>query len=176
MVTVSPLDASLPRSWEYFLRLPHDPRAVRVARLTVRAALTSHGWDELLDVTELLTSELVTNAYLHTSTPATLRLLAFPEGRLTVFVGDYDPRIPPPFDRLSAAHSANPEPSPPTPTDDDEHGRGLLLVQRCADRWGCWPLEGGTRGLSGPPGRGRGKLVWFEVGGARTAAARLEAA
>lgn len=39
MVTVSP-----PGTWVYALRLPHDPRAARVARMTVRAALNGHGW------------------------------------------------------------------------------------------------------------------------------------
>lgn len=162
MVTVSPspLDKPLPASWEYFLRLPHDPRSVRVARMTVRAALTAHGRDELLDLTELLTSELVTNAYQHTRGPSTLRLLAFPEDRLRVFVGDYNPYIPPPFNEPTPESVPNPPPSTPT---DAEHGRGLLLVRQCADRWGCWPLEGGSLG------RGGGKLMWFEVGGEQAA-------
>ncbi|QFQ97821.1 ATP-binding protein [Streptomyces phaeolivaceus] len=146
MVTVSPLGSPSPPCWDYVLRLPRDPRAARVARLTVRAALTTHGMDGLLDVTELLTSELVTSAYRHTYGPSSLRLVALGEGWLRVFVWDASPHIPP-------------APPLPVPT-DGEGGRGLLLVERCADRWGCWPMEGGSLGTGG------GKLMWFELGGA----------
>lgn len=69
MRTVSP-----PDTWVYALRLPHDPRAARVARMTVRSVLDSHGRPEVRDTVELLTSELVTNTYLHTKGPASLRL------------------------------------------------------------------------------------------------------
>lgn len=82
MVTVVP-----PDTWTYALRLPHDPRAARVARMTVRAALNGHGMDEVLDAVELLTSELVTNAYRHTRGPASLRLTALGDGRLRVGCG-----------------------------------------------------------------------------------------
>jgi anti-sigma regulatory factor (Ser/Thr protein kinase) len=92
MVTVSP-----PATWVYALRLPHDPRAARVARMTVRAALHGHGMPEVLDVVELLTSELVTNAYRHTHGPASLRLTALGDGRLRVGVWDSNPHIPAPF-------------------------------------------------------------------------------
>lgn len=60
---------ALPDTWVYALRLPHDPRAARVARMTVRATLNGHGMHEVVDVVELLTSELVTNAYRHTRGP-----------------------------------------------------------------------------------------------------------
>ncbi|MER5941189.1 hypothetical protein ABT121_28135 [Streptomyces sp. NPDC001928] len=64
MRTVSP-----PDTWVYALRLPHDPRATRVARMTVRSVLAGHGRLEILDTVELLTSEMVTNTYLHTKGP-----------------------------------------------------------------------------------------------------------
>jgi anti-sigma regulatory factor (Ser/Thr protein kinase) len=142
---------SLPDTWAYALRLPHDPRAARVARMTVRAALGGHGRHEILDVVELLTSEMVTNAYRHTNGPASLRLTALPDGRLRVGVWDSHPRIPapfgePPWDRV-----------PLTPADAEE-GRGLHLVQEYADSWGGWPIGDG-----GPLDRGAGKLLWFEV-------------
>ncbi|GAA3792509.1 hypothetical protein ACFS5L_12200 [Streptomyces phyllanthi] len=60
MVTVSP---SPTPAWSYALHLPHDPRAPRVARMTLRAVLPAYGISELLDTAELLASELVTNAY-----------------------------------------------------------------------------------------------------------------
>jgi len=152
MATVAP-----PNTWSYALRLPHDPRAARVARMTVRAALNGHGLSELLDVTELLTSELVTNAYRHTKGPASLRLTALDDERLRVGVWDSSPHIPAPFDRPPGDRVP---PIPLAPT-DAEGGRGLLLVQEYASSWGGWPLGDGLLG------RGAGKLLWFEVGGGR---------
>jgi anti-sigma regulatory factor (Ser/Thr protein kinase) len=149
MVTVA-----LPDTWVYALRLPHDPRAARVARMTVRAALNGHGRDEILDVVELLTSELVTNAYRHTRGPSSLRLTALSDGRLRVGVWDTSPHIPAPFDRPPGDRVR------PVPT-DAIGGRGLLLVQAYADFWGGWPLGDGLLD------RGAGKLLWFEVGGHR---------
>ncbi|MFD5538219.1 ATP-binding protein [Streptomyces sp. NPDC127079] len=155
---------SLPDTWSYALRLPHDPRAARVARMTVRAALSGHGRRESLDTVELLTSELITSAYRHTHGPASLRLTALANGRLRVGVWDSHPRIPapfgaPPFDRVR-----------PAPADAEE-GRGLRLVQEYADSWGGWPIGDG-----GPLDRGAGKLLWFEMrtrepGGTRKAVA-----
>ncbi len=147
MVTVAPRD-----TWAYALRLPHDPRAARVARMTVRSVLDSHGRGEVLDAVQLLTSELVTNAYLHSGGPVSLRLTALADGRLRVGVWDSHPHVPapfgePPWNRV-----------PPAPA-DAESGRGLCLVTEYADRWGGWPLG------DGPLERGAGKLLWFEVGG-----------
>ncbi|MGW1875822.1 ATP-binding protein [Streptomyces sp. NPDC001975] len=142
---------SLPDTWAYALRLPHDPRAARVARMTVRAVLSGHGRHEVLDTVELLTSEMVANAYRHTNGPASLRLTALPDGRLRVGVWDSHPRVPapfgaPPWDRVALAPA------------DAEEGRGLHLVQEYADSWGGWPVGDG-----GPLDRGAGKLLWFEV-------------
>ncbi|MGX9887170.1 ATP-binding protein [Streptomyces sp. NPDC002276] len=148
MVTVSP-----PATWVYALRLPHDPRAARVARMTVRAALDGHGMSEVLDVVELLTSELVTNAYRHARGPASLRLTALGGGRLRVGVWDSNPHVPAPFDRRPG------ELLSPAATDADS-GRGLHLVQAYATSWGGWPIGDG-----GVLDRGAGKLLWFEVGG-----------
>ncbi|MGQ4388947.1 ATP-binding protein [Streptomyces sp. SAS_270] len=153
MVTVS---ASPP--WVYALRLPHDPRAARVARMTVRAALHGHGMCEVLDVVELLASELVSNAYLHTKGPASLRLTALGDGRLRVGVWDTHPYIPAPFEKPPGGRVR------PVAA-GSEGGRGLLLVQECADSWGSWAFGDGLLG------RGAGKLLWFEVGGRRSGAA-----
>ncbi|MFL4950161.1 ATP-binding protein [Streptomyces sp. MMS24-I31] len=147
MVTVA-----LPDTWVYALRLPHDPRAARVARMTVRAALHSHGMGEVLDTVELLASELVTNAYRHTQGPASLRLTALSDGRLRVGVWDSDPYLPAPFD-------GSPRDRVPPVAVGADGGRGLFLVQQYADSWGGRPLGGD------PLGRGAGKLLWFEVGG-----------
>lgn len=146
MVTVAP-----PDTWTYALRLPHDPRAARVARMTVRAALNGHGMAEVLDVVELLASESVANAYRHTKGPASLRLTGLGDGRLRVGVWDSSPHIPAPFGQPPG------ERVPPAPV-DAEGGRGLLLVRACASSWGGWALGGELLG------RGAGKLLWFEVG------------
>ncbi|MFK0155437.1 ATP-binding protein [Streptomyces sp. NPDC090499] len=147
---------SLPDTWTYALRLPHDPRAARVARMTVRAALSGHGRGEVLDIVELLTSEMVTNAYRHTCGPASLRLTALPGGRLRVGVWDSHPRIPAPF-------GTPPRDRVPLTPLGAEDGRGLHLVQAYADSWGGWPVGDG-----GPLDRGAGKLLWFEVSGSRS--------
>ncbi|WP_181383487.1 ATP-binding protein [Streptomyces sp. NWU339] len=149
MVTVDPY-----QPWAYALRLPHDPRAVRVARMTVRAALDGHGMQDAVDVVELLTSELVTNAYQHTKGPSSLRLTCLSDGRLRVGVWDSHPYIPAPFDGFSWDRVA-------LAPAGAESGRGLRLVQEYADSWGGWALGDGV------PGRGAGKLLWFEVGGRR---------
>ncbi|MFZ4139278.1 ATP-binding protein [Streptomyces griseoincarnatus] len=150
MVTVAP-----PHPWVYALRLPRDPRAVRVARMTVQAALDGHGRQDVVDVVELLTSELVTNAYLHTEGPASLRLTGLSGGRLRVGVWDSDPYVPAPFG------GAGDDSVPLAPLDSGS-GRGLRLVQEYADSWGGWALGDGALG------RGAGKLLWFEVGGRAT--------
>ncbi len=56
----------MPESWEYTLHIPHDPRAVTVCRRTLRLILALHRLTHLADTAELLTSELVSNAVLHT--------------------------------------------------------------------------------------------------------------
>ncbi|MET9964770.1 ATP-binding protein [Streptomyces sp. NPDC006356] len=146
MRTVSP-----PATWTYALRLPHDPRAARVARMTVRSVLASHGRLEILDAVELLTSEMVTNTYLHTKGPASLRLTALADGRLRVGVWDSHPRIPAPFGRPPHDHV------PLAPPDADD-GRGLRLVREYADCWGGVSLGDGVLD------RHAGKLLWFETG------------
>ncbi|EST28134.1 ATP-binding protein [Streptomyces roseochromogenus] len=145
---------SLPDTWVYALRLPHDPRAARVARMTVRAVLSSHDRHEIVDDVELLTSELVTNACRHTKGPASLRLTALSDGRLRVGVWDSHPRIPAPFGKPPWDHV-------PLAPAEAEQGRGLHLVHEYADSWGGLPLG------DSPLDRGAGKLLWFEVGGRR---------
>ncbi|MFF4837158.1 ATP-binding protein [Streptomyces sp. NPDC001315] len=136
-------------TWAYALQLPHDPLAPRIARTTLRAVLAGHGLPQLTDSAELLTSELVTNAYRHSTGPATLRLRALPGTRLRVSVWDANPHIPPPFDKGRG-------PLRPVPTEADS-GRGLFLVSHYADAWGGYPLGGDLFGRGG-------KLLWCEVG------------
>ncbi|WP_409471127.1 ATP-binding protein [Streptomyces sp. HC307] len=137
MPTVSP-------PWTYTLQLPHDPRAPGIARATLRTVLAAHDLTDLTPTAELVAAELLTNAHLHTTGPYALRLHRTQPGLLRVAVWDADPRVPPGFAEspLSAA--------PP----DAEHGRGLLLVQACADALGV--EVGGVTG---------GKLLWAECQG-----------
>lgn len=79
-------------------------------------------------------SELVTNAVLHAQSDVTLGVQIV-DGLLRVEVGDGSPYVP----QLRA---------------DSEvalGGRGVALVDACADRWGVTPR---------PP---EGKTVWFEL-------------
>ncbi|GAV44996.1 histidine kinase-, DNA gyrase B-, and HSP90-like ATPase [Streptomyces acidiscabies] len=111
-----------------------DLGAVPDARHALRELLHTWGKPGRSDIAELLTSELVTNALLHTDDDAVLTATVGPEG-LHVEVRDFVDRLPEP----EAPHA-----------DDGTHGRGLLLVQALADAWGVRP-------------HGIGKAVWFEL-------------
>ncbi|MFJ8200162.1 ATP-binding protein [Streptomyces sp. NPDC096152] len=130
-------------SWEYCLYIPNDPRAVTVSRRTLRLILTMHGLIGLVDVAELLATELVSNAVRHTKGPAALRV-RWAAGVLRIGAWDADPAPPEP-------------PVPWEQVTDLEEGRGLELVRACADLWGWQPLarEGN-----------RGKIVWCELAAA----------
>ncbi|MER5553197.1 ATP-binding protein [Streptomyces sp. NPDC002793] len=149
MNTVSPQ-----APWSYVLQLPHDQRAPRVARMTLRAVLTGHGMAELVDTAELLACELVTNAYRYSAGHATLRLRPMEGDRLRVSVWDTNPVIPAPFDQPPGVRAPLRDPAPDARTADG--GRGLFLVQGCADNWGGYPLGDDLCGW-------RGKLLWFEL-------------
>ncbi|HCA88005.1 MAG TPA: ATP-binding protein [Streptomyces sp.] len=126
----------------YAMRAPNIPETAKVARDMLGGLLAATGHIALVDMARLLVSEVVSNVHLHTKvTQLTLEatLLA---GRLRVSVRDDDPCGMPWPQRAMAAPEAA------------EHGRGLMLVQACADAWGTvW--HGGR-----PP---TGKSVWFEL-------------
>ncbi|MFD7433144.1 ATP-binding protein [Streptomyces sp. NPDC059861] len=111
-----------------------DLRAVPEARRELRDLLRHWGQPGRAEIAELLTSELVTNAIVHTDQEAVLTATVGPHG-LRVEVRDYVARRP----RLRVA---NP--------DENTHGRGLVLVESLADAWGVRPHESG-------------KSVWFEL-------------
>ncbi|WP_055626198.1 ATP-binding protein [Streptomyces hirsutus] len=129
--------------WSYTLQLPHDPRAPRIARVTLRTVLGAHGLGELVPTAELVAAELLANAHLHTTGPYALRVRAAEAGRLRVGVWDTDPWVPPGLTDAVVLDA---------PPDDSENGRGLPLVRACASSWGAGAVGGG-------------KLVWAECGG-----------
>ncbi|MEU1616665.1 SpoIIE family protein phosphatase [Streptomyces sp. NPDC005722] len=98
--------------------LPSDESSVRDARRLAAAQLTRWGLDGLGPATELLVSELVTNAVRHGAGPVGLRLIR--HQALTCEVSDTGACAP----RLRSARGT------------DENGRGLFLVGRLSRRWG----------------------------------------
>ncbi|MEV5754618.1 SpoIIE family protein phosphatase [Actinoallomurus sp. NPDC052308] len=106
-------------------RLPALPSAVRDARVRVRETLERWDCEELSFSTELVVSELVTNALRYASGDIELRLLR--DRTLVCEVRDDS-------DALPRARQA---------ADDDEGGRGLQVVHRLAKRWGARPAGDG---------------------------------
>jgi anti-sigma regulatory factor (Ser/Thr protein kinase) len=126
--------------WEYSLYIPNDPRGVTVSRRTLRLILTMHGLIGLVDVAELLATELVSNAVRHTKGPAALRV-SWSAGVLRIGAWDADPEPPEPPRALDQLGEA-------------EEGRGLALVRACSDLWGWHPLARHGN---------RGKYVWCQL-------------
>ncbi|MEV0977333.1 SpoIIE family protein phosphatase [Streptomyces sp. NPDC049915] len=100
------------------LDLPSDPAAVAGARGHTSQTLTAWGLEELSFATELIVSELVTNAIRYGKGPIQLRLIL--QSTLTCEVFDTNSTSP----HLRHARTS------------DEGGRGLLLVAQLAERWG----------------------------------------
>ena len=127
------------------LELPPDHTAAARARHFVAATLREWGCDNAVVDAELLVSELVTNAVLHARSQATVSVERDGHGVLRVAVCDASP-------------------APPRLRDygpDSVTGRGMLLVDRIAHRWGV-------------DVSGTGKCVWFEVDGQGKPAARAQ--
>ena len=115
------------------VELPDSDRAPSLSRRFVHDALTELGALDLVETAVLLVSELVTNALLHGRPTISVEVLSVPAG-VRVSVQDAHPDLP------------MPRPS----TRDDEHGRGLVLVDAMSRAWGV---------DARPPG----KAVWFEL-------------
>jgi serine phosphatase RsbU (regulator of sigma subunit)/anti-sigma regulatory factor (Ser/Thr protein kinase) len=108
----------------YWFLDPHPMTAGRARRLT-RRALHRWGLDSLADSTELMVSEVVTNAVRFATRPISLRLLR--TDVLRCEVTDDSPQVP----RMRRAAPG------------DEGGRGLFLVDQLAWRWGATRLSTG---------------------------------
>ncbi|MFG2820570.1 ATP-binding protein [Kitasatospora sp. NPDC048365] len=114
-----------------------DLVAVGAIRRRLRAALDRWGVPQLADTAELLASELVTNALVHTGHGAVFDAVLTPEQKLRIEVQDGTTRLP----------------GRRQPSDSATSGRGLLLVEALADDWGVQL-------------RGDGKVTWFELAAA----------
>ncbi|WP_415923118.1 SpoIIE family protein phosphatase [Streptomyces sp. NE06-03E] len=108
------LDADHYASWD----LPADPAVVSNARKRAAAQLDAWGLDDAVFTTELVVSELVTNAIRYGGDPIRLRLI-----RDTALICEV-------FDGSSTA------PHLRRARIFDEGGRGLLLVASLTERWG----------------------------------------
>jgi anti-sigma regulatory factor (Ser/Thr protein kinase) len=115
------------------MRIWAEPGAPGVARAFLRAQLADDADTERTRDVELIVSELVTNAVQHGSNPGDkIELALEPRGR-TVYVGVTDRCR----NRSSPALLAS--------SNDREFGRGLLTVERLADRWGDEIIAGKRR-------------------------------
>jgi len=118
------------------ITLPHAAGAASIVRAYLRRqANLLH--PPMLDDALILTSELVTNAIRHGRPAVTLAIHLEPSA-LTVVVTDTGP------ERRPLVPSA---PHPDSPT-----GRGLVIVDALATRWGITPQSGSP-----------GKAVWFAL-------------
>ncbi|MBX9397035.1 ATP-binding protein [Streptomyces sp. TRM72054] len=108
------------------------PKAVPEARRAVREHLRTPCPDIQLCVGELLANVI---NHVGEGTPVTLRLFRAQDGRTRLEVTDSDPHA-----WLVARR----------PDADDETGRGLLLLDALARRWGVWLTPAG-------------KTVWCEL-------------
>ncbi|MGW3209850.1 ATP-binding protein [Streptomyces sp. NPDC001135] len=129
--------APLYRSAAFDLRA--QPAAVGTARRVVRELLTAWGVPQLRrDDAVLVISELVTNALVHTAGQRIACRLRGTADRIRIEVEDRE------------GGSALPVARSPGP--DDQHGRGLFLVDAVSLDWGVTPL----------PGR-PARVVWAEL-------------
>lgn len=122
-------DAVVERVTVHLQQSKDSPRAARqlVRRLVDRKDA------ELLSTVELLVTELVTNSVVH-ATSAPRVEVELHRDRVRVAVHDSDPTMP----------------RQRVPDQDRPGGRGILLLDRLASRWGAEPT-------------GDGKVVWFEI-------------
>ena len=102
-----------------------DPERVAAARQAATEQLSVWGLDEAAFVTELVVSELVTNAIRYGAPPVQLRLIR--DRTLICEVSDGSSTSP----HLRRAHAF------------DEGGRGLLLVAQLTHRWGSRQTDRG---------------------------------
>ncbi|MGI5375051.1 ATP-binding protein [Streptomyces sp. CA-251387] len=120
---------------QYRLRLTVGAHSARHIRSIARSLLGEWEMPELTDAVELGVTELVANVVRHVPDRRCEVLVLRQEGAVRVEVTDGSPQLPTVPRELSS---------------EAEGGRGLVLVDSVADKWGVDPVPGG------------GKAVWFE--------------
>ncbi|QKW08523.1 ATP-binding protein [Streptomyces sp. NA04227] len=133
---------------EFKLQLPATRRNARLARRLAVAQLLS--WRLPLDQAQLVIAELVANAAVHGRVGGRdfrLRMAVTESGTLRIEVTD--PRGDRPLPEGAGLRTV---PSGGEESGEEERGRGLLLVEALADRWGV---------VDGPVPC---KTVWAECG------------
>jgi anti-sigma regulatory factor (Ser/Thr protein kinase) len=108
------LDRNQFTQWE----LPPDPAAVATIRTAVSKQLRDWGLDDLAFASELIVSELVTNAIRYVGGPIQVRLIR--DRTLICEVSDTGHTTP------NLRHAAS----------DDEGGRGLFIIAQMTHHWG----------------------------------------
>lgn len=122
----------------YSLTSPNLSTTPKLARDQVRSIARCLGLAHIADAAALLTSGLATNVYLHAEEGSLVQVVCR-GGTLRVTVYDGSAELP---RRRRAA-------------EDAPYGRGLQLLELCADRWGVT-----TPKKPDPWAKG----VWFELG------------
>ena len=122
------LDPDQVAEWE----VPEDPAAVSRIRAEATRRLEAWGLDQAAFTTELILSELVTNAIRYGGSPIGVRLLR-----------DGDSLI------CEVADGTSTSPHLRRAASTDEGGRGLFLVAQMSRRWGTRYTD-------------RGKIIWAE--------------
>ena len=113
---------------------PLSATAARAGRSFVQAFCRANGVSPAIeDDAVLITSELIGNSYLHARSPTRLRLGC--QGQLL---------------RVEVADNSDSQPVLGRGAPADNDGRGVLIMDTLAQRWGVRP-------------QARGKVVWFEL-------------
>jgi anti-sigma regulatory factor (Ser/Thr protein kinase) len=118
-----------------------DPEGLAEARDALREALVAWRLPHLADDLELAAGELLGNVLLHTEGGAVVTLEVLPEPVRRV--------------RLSVQDRSSVWPRRRSPGEAATSGRGLLMIDALAARWGVEP-------------RGDGKAVWCEFDAPQT--------
>ncbi|MER7999590.1 ATP-binding protein [Streptomyces sp. NPDC095613] len=119
----------------YSQTLPCAPESARRARLLVTAACTAWGLPGLADAAALVVSELIANSVQHSGSRLVRVLISLPEPE----------RV-----RVAVMDTSRTPPAPRATDADTEGGRGLVVIEALADRWGTELLR-------------RGKQVYVEL-------------
>ena len=125
--------ARLRETRDMVMAFPNETRSVTLARRAVSEQIRGLGLPSLVPSAELVVTELVANAVLHTNGPVEVQLQRLEHG-VRISVADSNPALP-----VVPAASAS-----------SMTGRGLLLVRRVAARLGF-------------DARREGKVVWAEL-------------